>query len=127
MAQTGSSGLFKVGALLSKYGLKLSPQFLSVNGAIVANRPGYFVITKAGVLADTLAAPPTAANRGNGLVIIVTSRTANAHTITATGLLNTGSAFVNVATFNANAGATLALISDNALWNVLFANGVSFS
>lgn len=127
MAQEGSTGLWRVGALLAKYGLKIAPQLLSASGAVVANRPGYFVITKAGVAALTLAAPPTAAKLGNGLVIIITSRTANAHTLTATGLLNTGSAAVNVATFNPFAGATLALISDNALWNVLFANGVSFS
>jgi len=127
MAQGGSTGLWKVGALLTKFGIgRMAPQFLSVNGAIKSATPGYYVITKAGVLADTLAAPP-AVTKGNGIVIIVTSRTANAHTITATGLLNTGSAFVNVATFNANAGATLALISDNLFWNVLFANGVSFS
>lgn len=127
MAQEGSTGYWRVGSLLSKYALKLAPQLLSASGAIVANRPGYFVITKAGVAAMTLAAPPAANKLGNGMVIIITSRTANAHTVTATGLLNTGSAFVNVATFNANAGATLGLISDNALWNVLFANGVSFS
>lgn len=127
MAQEGSDGLWRVGALLTRFGIgRMSPQFLTTNGAIKSATPGYYVITKAGVLADTLAAPP-APSKGNGIVIIITSRTANAHTLTATGLLNTGSAFVNVATFNPNAGATLAIISDNSLWNVLFANGVSFS
>jgi hypothetical protein len=101
------------------------PTALSVNGAIPPHTPAVYVITKAGVLADTLAAPT--AGTDDGVIIRIASSTANAHTVTATGLLQTGSAFVNVATFNAQAGASLELMAYNAKWIVLSANGISFS
>jgi len=115
------------GTLGSFYGFSASqPVALSVNGAITPHGPSAnYAITKAGVLADTLAAPT--AGTDDGAVLLFTSNTANAHTITATGLLQTGSAFVNVATFNAQPGASLALMAYQAKWNVLFANGISFS
>ena len=102
---------------------------LSVNGAIPVRPSTKYALTKAGVLADTLAAPVAGApgTGDDGVILRFTSTTANAHTITATGLLNTGSAFVNVATFNANAGASVELMAYNAKWQVLAANGVSFS
>src|SRR5688572_11100813 len=71
---------------------------LTVDGAIAPATPATYVITKAGVYAGTLAAPAVA---DNGKVIRVTSATANAHTITATGLLQPGTAAVNLATFAA--------------------------
>jgi hypothetical protein len=55
------------------------------------------------------------------------SQTANAHTITATGLLNTGSASVNVATFAAFAGANVVLMAFNGKWNVISSVGITFS
>ncbi|MDE2022400.1 MAG: hypothetical protein KGI71_05830, partial [Patescibacteria group bacterium] len=76
-----------------------SPVALTTNGAIPPHAAQTYVITKAGVLAETLAAPT--AGTDDGLQIVVTSNTANAHTITATGLLQTGTASVNVATFAA--------------------------
>ena len=86
----------------------------------------YGVITKAGVCALTLAAP-TAAQAGTKIVL--TSRTANAHTITATTLLNNGGAGVpyTTATFAAKAGASICLVADNLLWNVLYATNVTLS
>lgn len=98
---------------------------LSVNGAIPVTSGQTYIITKAGVLADTLAAPT--AGTQDGMVIQVISTTANAHTITATGLLQTGSASVNVATFAASAGAGLALMAFNAKWLVLYSVGITFS
>lgn len=100
------------------------PVALTTNGAINPRAPQVYNITKAGVLADTLAAPVAA---DDGLYIQLVSETAFSHTLTATGLLNTGSAFVNVATFNPNAGASLVLMARNLLWNVMAANGISFS
>lgn len=101
-------------------------QALTVDGAISPSAPGSYVITKAGVLAATLAAP-AASPGGNGIVIDVSSTTANAHTITATGLLQTGTVSVNVATFAAQAGAGLRLMSYNGKWIVKSAVGITFS
>jgi len=84
-----------------------------------------YVITKAGVDGATLAAPT--ATTDDGLIITVTSNTANAHTITATGLLQCGTASVNVATFAAHAGAGLQLMAYQAKWNVISSNGITFS
>lgn len=97
---------------------------LTTNGAIVPVS-GNYVITKAGVLADTLAAPT--AGIQDGVIIVLNSSTANAHTLTATGLLQTGTASVNVATFAAQAGAGLVLQAFNGKWIVLSAVGITFS
>lgn len=102
-----------------------SPTTLSVNGAIPPHVGHTYVITKAGVLADTLAAPT--ATTDDGIEIVVTSNTANAHTITATGLLQTGSASVNVATFAAQPGAGLTLMAYQGKWNVICSVGITFS
>lgn len=102
-----------------------SPTTLSVNGAIPPHVGHTYVITKAGVLADTLAAPT--ATTDDGIEITVTSNTANAHTITATGLLQTGTASVNVATFAAFAGAGLTLMAYQGKWNVICSVGITFS
>jgi hypothetical protein len=101
------------------------PSALAVNGAIAPNTPANYVITKAGVLADTLAAPTVGTS--DGVTITITSNTANAHTLTATGLLQTGTASVNVATFAAFAGASLTLQAYQGKWNVLASNGITFS
>lgn len=107
-----------------------TPQVLSTAApAIPPHTPHTYVFTRAGVVAATLAAP-TAGGPGtgdDGIELEFTSDTANAHTITATGLLDTGSAAVNVATFNANKGASLLLMAYNGRWKVIAANGVSFS
>ena len=111
---------------LTLTGFVNSVKTLSVNGAIDPHTAATYVITKAGVLADTLAAPTAGVD--DGLEIVVTSNTANAHTITATGLLNTGAAAgANLATFAAFPGAGLTLMAYQGKWNVLSANGITFS
>jgi len=100
-------------------------QSVAASGAIGPRNPGTFVITKAGVAAMTLAAPT--ATTDDGVVITLTSSTANAHTLTATGLLQTGTANVNVATFAAQAGAGLCLMAFNGKWIVLSSVGITFS
>lgn len=95
---------------------------LTTNGAISPTTPANYVITKAGVLADTLAAPTS-----DGIVIRIASTTANAHTLTATGLFQCGTASVNLATFAANAGAGLTIMSYNGKWIVLCSVGITFS
>ena len=98
---------------------------LTTNGAVNAHTTANYVITKAGVLADTLGAPT--ATTDDGVVIQITSTTANAHTLTATGLLNTGTASVNLATFAAYAGAGLQLMAYQGAWYVLCSVGITFS
>jgi hypothetical protein len=97
---------------------------LTTNGALTVTS-GNYVITKAGVLADTLGAPT--AGIQDGTLIVLTSSTANAHTLTATGLLQTGTASVNVATFAAQAGAGLVLQAFNGKWIVISSVGITFS
>lgn len=101
------------------------PTALTTNGAIPPHVGHTYVITKAGVLADTLAAPT--ATTDDGIEITVTSNTANAHTITATGLLQCGTAAVNLATFAAQAGAGLTLMAYQGKWNVMASVGITFS
>jgi hypothetical protein len=97
---------------------------LAASGAIPVVAASY-VITKAGVAALTLAAP--IAGTQDGLTISVVSATNFAHTITATGLLNTGTAAVNVATFAAFAGAGLTLKAYQGEWLVTASVGITFS
>jgi hypothetical protein len=101
------------------------PVALTTNGAIPPHVGHTYVITKAGVLADTLAAPT--ATTDDGLEIWIVSNTANAHTLTATGLLGTGSASVNLATFAAFAGAGLGLMAYQGTWLVIASVGITFS
>ena len=106
-------------------GFQVLPVALTTNGAIPPHTPQTYVITKAGILADTLAAPTATVD--DGVEITVVSTTANAHTITATGLLNVGTASVNLATFAANAGAGLTLMAYQGKWYVLCSVGITFS
>lgn len=85
---------------------------------------GTYTITNAAATALTLAAPTVAQN---GMTIHVISATAFAHTITATGLLQTGSAAVNLATFAAFAGARVSFTAQNGKWMTSGAQGVTFS
>src|SRR6266699_1562918 len=69
----------------NKGGVQVVPQPITASGAINPRLPGFYVITKAGVAAMTLAAPT--ATTDDGLEIEVSSTTAFAHSFTATGLL----------------------------------------
>lgn len=105
--------------------LKYLFSLLTADGAIAPGTPAAYMITKAGVCGLTLGAPTVTTH--DGQQIIVSSNTGFAHTITATGLLQTGSAAVNLATFAAFAGASLTLIAYQGKWNVLCSVGVTFS
>lgn len=95
---------------------------LAADGAVLPHVQNNYVITKAGVAALTLAAPTATVD--DGKIIVITSNTANAHTLTATGLLQTGTATVNLATFAAFAGASITLMAYQGKWNVLSLNAV---
>lgn len=76
----------------------------------------YLAATSAG--AYTLAAPSLALN---GIEITVTSQTAFAHVITATGLFFTGAVTgpLTTATFPANVSASVQFVAQNGFWNVI--------
>jgi hypothetical protein len=97
----------------------------AVNGAL-ALTPGTATLTKAGVAAMTLAAPTVAQE---GLILTVVSQTANAHTITATGLLDDGvtGGSKTTATFAAFAGAAVTLMASNLKWAVISVKAVTIS
>ena len=99
-------------------------ELLAADGAINPRVQATYVVTKAGVAALTLAAPT--ATTDDGLLITVTSATANAHVITATNLLNTGAAANDTATFEAAAGASLTLMAYQAAWYVISSNQITF-
>jgi hypothetical protein len=96
---------------------------MSSNGAITIGS-GTVIFTKAGVLAATLAAP-TAGQAGTEMTFI--SGTANAHTITATGLIDDGvtGGSKDLATFEAFVGASITFEAYNLKWVVTAINGAS--
>lgn len=97
----------------------------AVNGAVAVS-PGTVVFTKAGVAAMTLAAP-TAAQAGTRMTFV--AGTANAHTITATGLIDDGitGGSKDLATFEAFVGASLTLEAYNLKWVVVSLNAVTIT
>lgn len=104
---------------------KLNLQLLTTNGAVSPKVTQTYMITKAGVLAATLAAPVTVVD--DGIIITIVSATANAHTLTATGLLMAGVAGVDLATFVNLPGAGLRIMAYAAKWYVLSSVGITFS
>ena len=98
---------------------------IGASGAIDPHTAGRYMITKGGVAALTLAAPTAGAD--DGLEIEIISNTAFAHTLTATGLFQDGAGHVNLATFAANAGASIFLTAYQGKWNVQIAQGVTMS
>lgn len=97
----------------------------SANGALAVSQHTA-TLTKAGVAAMTLAAPTVAQE---GTLITVVSQTANAHTITATGLIDDGvtGGSKTTATFAAFAGASIVLMASNLKWAVISKNTVTIS
>jgi len=93
----------------------------AVNCSILGRR----LITRAAALALIGSAPVSGAD--DLKLIQIVSLTAFAHTFTATGLLQTGSASVNAATFAAFAGAGLTVMCFQGKLVVLYSNGITFS
>lgn len=109
-------------ALEAKVGV---PTVASASGALTI-QAGSVYVTKAGVAALTLAAP-TAAQAGTRITII--SNTANAHTLTAAGLIDDGvtGGSKTTATFAAFAGASIILEAYGLKWNVISKNAVTIT
>lgn len=98
------------------------------NGALpVPTKNTTFTLTKATALGSTTLAAP--GKDQDGLRLTITSQTAAAHVITATSLLGdavSGSPHTT-ATFAAFIGASLTLVAENGLWNVVGAVGVTIT
>jgi hypothetical protein len=123
MTATISTGTFGNDAVQKLLGAPLVP--IAVSGPIDPHSANRYIITKAGVAALTLAAPTKGDD--DGLLIEITSSTANAHTVTATGLYVDGAGHVNLATFAAQIGASLLLMAYQGKWYVQIAQGVTMS
>ena len=107
-----------------------APAAIAASGAVSPSVAQTYVVTKAGVAALTLAAPVAgkiSAGGNDGVYITIVSTTAYAHTVTATGILNNGSASVNVATFAAYPGASIDLMAYNGQWYVTGSTAITFS
>ena len=98
------------------------PTAITADGAVPITPSQVYSVTKAGVCAMTLATQAT-----DGVVITIISATKYAHTLTATGLLLTGTASVNVGTFAAYVGAQLTLTSTGGKWLVSNSQGVVYT
>jgi hypothetical protein len=98
------------------------------NGVIpVPVRNTVYVLTKATALASTTFAAP--AKDQDGLRVTFTSQTAAAHVITATGLWGDGASGSpeDTATWDAFIGASLSVVANNGLWNIVSAVGVTIT
>jgi len=97
----------------------------SADGAVTI-QPGTVIFTKAGVCAATLAAP-SAAQAGTRMTFL--AGTANAHTITATGLIEDGvtGGAKTTATFAAFVGSSLTLEAYNLKWLVVGKNACTIT
>jgi len=104
---------------------------IAVNGALSVSSGNYILLTKAGVIALTLAAPTAGVQ--DGMVITITANNgAYADTLTATGLIQTGGAGspYTTATFGVTTafnGASLTLKSYNGYWYVVSSVNVAFT
>jgi hypothetical protein len=95
---------------------------ITASGAVAPDTSHRYLVTKAGVAALTLAAPVR-----DNIRLEIRSTTAFAHTLTATGLLQSGAAGTDLATFAAFGGAGLVLASYNGKWVVMNSVGITFS
>jgi hypothetical protein len=107
------------------------PQLVAANSALSVSSGNYILITKAGVIALTLAAPTAGVQ--DGMVITITADNgAFADTLTATALLQTGGAGspYTTATFGVTSafnGASLTLKSYGGFWFVVASVNVAFT
>lgn len=98
----------------------------AVDGAISKDPALLHVLTKGSAGAYTLAAP-TAAQEG--MILRIAAGSAQAHVVTATGLLDDGvtGGSKNTATFGAFVGSSITLVAYNLKWIVLAKNVVTIA
>jgi hypothetical protein len=122
--QESPNGIKKLLVSQAREALRLqAPTAFATDGAITPT-VGVATLTKATAGAYTLAAPTAAQD---GMVLIITSRTAAAHVVTATGLLEDGvtGGAKNTATFAAFVGASCMLIAINLKWHTVSLKAVT--
>jgi hypothetical protein len=95
-------------------------ELAAADGAVASVAGGIVRITKAGVCALTLAAPVT-----DGIMLIVTSNTAHAHTLTVTG--GAGGAGQDVGTFGGAINDSCTLVTAGLAWHVVSTRNVTFA
>jgi hypothetical protein len=98
---------------------------ISGDVALDPHTPGRYIITKGSAAAITLGAPTAGAE--DGLEIEISSSTAFAHVLTATGLLQDGAGHVNTATCAAQAGCSFCLTAFNGKWLAANYAGTTFA
>lgn len=96
---------------------------VSADGAI-AIAPGIVKITKAGVAVLTLADPAVG---DEGTVMLITSQTANAHTVSnaAGSGFNAGGGGSDIGTFGGAIGDNMLIVAINAKWHVISLHNVT--
>lgn len=96
----------------------------AADGAITKDPALLHVLTKSSAGAYTLAAPTSAQE---GMTLRIVAGSAQAHVVTATGLLDDGvtGGSKNTATFAAFIGSSLTLVAYNLKWIVLSKNAVT--
>ena len=124
----GAGGLIPEGSLGQQAvnnlgGAPFTP--IGASGALNPHSSANYVLTKAGVAAMTLGAPTAGVD--DGVVIFIMSSTAQAHTVTATGLFVDGAGHVKLATFAANIGASFSIQAYQGKWYVLGTQNVTMS
>lgn len=92
----------------------------SADGALTVTKSTIIRVTKAGVCAMTLAAPAA-----DGILLIVTSKTAAAHTLTVTG--GAAGAAQDVGTFGGAINDSCTLVSAGSEWHVVSTRNVTFA
>ena len=94
------------------------------NLTLYPHNPDTYIITKVGSAVLTLPAPTVGLDDGVGLSVY--SSTPYEHILSAIGLLQTGTPFVNYVAFGAYPGASVDLVAFQGKWIVLNFNGVTF-
>lgn len=103
-------------------GAEMASRAYVANGPIAANLSHTGFLTKAGVGAYTLAAPAR-----DGIRLRLVNRTANAHVLTATSLIDNGitGASKTTVTFAAFPGSSIEFESFGGKWNVIGQNVIT--
>ena len=109
----------------SNPGLQVSRQAIGASGAVNPSQRANYLINAKSLAALTLGAPRPSVD--DGTIIDLTSTTAFGHTLTTPGLLLTGTASVNTATWPAYGGGSLILEAQAGMWLVKSSNNIAFS
>ncbi len=102
--------------------VKMNRTAITADGAII-QREGMLDVTKASLCAMTIADPTT---EQNGNILVITSRTAFAHTLTYTGGFFGAGTSYDAATW-ATTGGSITLQAVNGKWHILALYGVTIA